>query len=90
MDYKDELRIELSKKADEKVALLHSFAKKFFSHLKSKGMSERTRLQYAYDMKRFFNWLSSSAGFCEIDFRSATASEVLDKLTAEASRNLFK
>lgn len=43
----------------------------------------RTRLQYAYDMQRFFNWMQTSAGFRNIDIKSLTADETIGRLTID-------
>ena len=83
MDYRNELYVKLNSQADDIIAELPVFAKKFFSHIRIQGMSPRTRVQYAYDMRRFFDFLSKSAGFQNVDLKTATASDVLDKLTID-------
>ena len=60
--YQNDLQLSIDKKVNEIVKQLPDFAGKFFRDLKSKGMSERTRLEYAYDMKRFFDFISKSVG----------------------------
>ena len=79
--YQNDLQIELDLKAKDVINTLPDFSKKFFNHLKNKNMSQRTRLQYAYDMRRFFDWLSNQAGFKNVNIMTSTASEILDKLT---------
>ncbi|MBR6352355.1 MAG: tyrosine-type recombinase/integrase [Firmicutes bacterium] len=83
MKYQDELYMKLEKQSNEIIAKLPGFAKKFFNHIKGQGMSPRTKLQYAYDMQRFFKFLENSAGFKDTNFTSCTAAEVMDKLTVE-------
>lgn len=83
MDYRDELFMKLNLQSDAIIAELPSFTKKYFSHIKNQGMSPRTRLQYSYDMKRFFDFLSNQAGFKEMDLKTAPASSIMDKLTVE-------
>ena len=82
-DYQDQLKIDLETKADEVIDTLPDFSKKFFNNLKFTEKSSRTRLQYAYDMKRFFDFIGSSAGFKNININVCTAAEVLDKLELE-------
>ena len=60
--YQNDLQLSIDKKVNEIVKQLPDFAGKFFRDLKSKGMSERTRLEYAYDMKRFFDFISNPVG----------------------------
>ena len=83
MKFQDELYIKLDILANETIDTLPLFCTKFFVQLKTKGMSPRTRLQYAYDMKRFFDFLSAQSGFKNKNIRICTASEVLDNLTVE-------
>ena len=83
MKYQDELYIKLDIQAKEIIDTLPGFAAKFFNHIKNLGQSPRTRLQYAYDMQRFFKFLENSAGFRNVDLKTKTASEVMDKLTVE-------
>jgi len=80
-EYQNDLQLSLDKKTKELVKQLPDFTKKFFKDLKTKGMSERTRVEYAYDLKRFFDYISSSAGFKNVSLNACTASDVLDKLT---------
>ncbi|MDO5440381.1 MAG: tyrosine-type recombinase/integrase [Erysipelotrichaceae bacterium] len=80
-EYQNDLQLSLDKKTKELVKQLPDFAKKFFKDLKTKGMSERTRVEYAYDLKRFFDYIQSSAGFKNKSLNGCTASDVLDKLT---------
>ena len=85
-DYQDQLKIDLETKADEVIDTLPDFSKKFFNNLKFTEKSSRTRLQYAYDMKRFFDFIGSSAGFKNININVCTAAEVLDKLEKKNSK----
>ncbi len=90
MSYQDELQIQLDTQAAEVISELPDFCKKFFSNLKTKGMSPRTRLQYAYDMKRFFTFLSNQPCFEHVDLRLSTASDVLEPLTIEDLQEYFE
>ena len=79
--YQNDLQLSIDKKVNELVKQLPDFAGKFFRDLKSKGMSERTRLEYAYDMKRFFDFISNQSGFKNISLNGLKAADVLDVLT---------
>lgn len=81
--YQNELQISLSDQADKIIKQLPDFANSFFDDLKNKNMSERTRIQYAYDMQKFFSFLKESAGFKDKKINTMTASEVLDPLTID-------
>lgn len=83
MSYHDDLKIQIDFQANDIIKELPDFSKKFFNHIKDQGMSARTKLQYAYDMKRFFNYLSESAGFKGKNIKTMGASEVLDLLTID-------
>ena len=83
MDYQSELNIKLNDQVNGLLKEMPSFAGKFFRHQKSKGLSDRTRVQYAYDMKRFFDWLKGTPGFKDLNYKTCTASDVLDKLTID-------
>lgn len=80
-DYQNELQLDLNKKVQGIVKELPDFMNKFFKELRTKGMSERTRLEYAYDMKRFFDFVQAQAGFKNKDIHSLKASNILDVLT---------
>lgn len=79
--YQNDLQLSLNKKVKQIVNTLPDFAGKFFKDLQSKGASERTRLEYAYDIKRFFDYLTNSSGFKNINLNACKASDVLDVLT---------
>ena len=79
--YQNDLQLSIDKKVNEIVKQLPDFAGKFFRDLKSKGMSERTRLEYAYDMKRFFDFISNQSGFKNVSLNGLKAADVLDVLT---------
>jgi len=83
MKYQDELYMKLDKRSNDIIATLPDFSRKFFNHIKGQGMSPRTKLQYAYDMQRFFRFIENSAGFRNTDLKTCTAADVLDKLTVE-------
>ena len=79
--YQNDLQLSIDKKVNEIVKQLPDCAGKFFRDLKSKGMSERTRLEYAYDMKRFFDFISNQSGFKNVSLNGLKASDILDVLT---------
>lgn len=83
MTYQDELYIKLDTQANNTIDELPGFTKLFFNHMKTLGQSQRTRVQYAYDLKRFFDFLESQAGFKDMDLKTATASDIMDKLTIQ-------
>lgn len=78
--YQDELKISIDEKVSEKLKEMPNFSRKFFKHLKNKGMSERTILGYVYDLNTFFDYLEEN-GFKNL--KSCKASDVLDKLTID-------
>ena len=79
--YQNDLQLSIDQKVNEIVKQLPDFCGKFFKDLKSKGMSERTRLEYAYDMKRFFDFISNQSGFKNVSLNGLKASDILDVLT---------
>lgn len=83
MKYQDELYMKLDNQSNEIIAEMPGFAKKFFNHIKGQGMSPRTKLQYAYDMQRFFAFLRNSAGFRDTNMKNMTAAELMDRLTVD-------
>ena len=83
MKYQDELYKKLDQQSNDIIATMPGFAKKFFNHIKGQGMSPRTKLQYAYDMQRFFSFLEKSAGFKNENMKNMTASELMDRLTVD-------
>ena len=83
-EYVNELKLKMLEDADRIIDTLPDFSKRFFLHLKQKGNSPRTILQYAYDLRLFFAFLRGSAGFTNNEsFDAMTASEMLDKLDLE-------
>lgn len=90
MPYQDELKLQLDEKTTAVVHTLPDFCKKYFNSLKASGMSPRTRLQYAYDMKRFFDYLAGLSCFEHADLHLSTASDVLDPLTIEDIQEYFE
>ena len=80
-EYQNDLQLSLDKKVRTIVNELPDFMSKFFKDLKTKGMSERTRLEYAYDMKRFMAFVSCQAGFKDVNLNACKASYILDVLT---------
>ena len=79
--YEDEVYLKTTELADEIISQLPDFCRRYFTHLK--GKSPRTRLQYAYDMKRFFDYIAVQPGFRETPLRSMRASEILDQMQLE-------
>lgn len=82
-EYQNSLQIKLNNKVNKIVEELPDFMSKFFKELRNKGMSPRTRLEYAYDMKLFFNFIGHQAGFVGKDIKVLTASDIFDVLTYE-------
>ena len=76
----DIIQEDIGLKADEITSLLPEFAHKFFDHMKTIDRSPRTRLQYAYDLKRFFDYLQNQPGFKEVNLKTSPAA-VLDVLS---------
>ena len=83
MSYQSELYTKINIQANEIINDMPVFAKKFFNHVRDTGMSPRTKLQYAYDMRRFFEYIESSSGFKDINIKTASPSDILDKLTVD-------
>ncbi len=83
MSYQTELYTKINIQANEIISDMPVFAKKFFNHVRDTGMSPRTKLQYAYDMRRFFEYIENSSGFKDVNIKSASPSDILDKLTID-------
>ena len=83
MGYNLDLQLKISQQANSIIDTLPRFAYKFFNSLRDQGMSERTRLQYAYDMQRFFGYLQNQPSFKDVNFKSATAEETIGVLTLD-------
>jgi len=83
MEYQIEVETKLNDQVDRLLKELPSFSKKFFYNLRSQNMSQRTRVQYAYDMKRFFDWIKESPAFSNINYKTCTAADILDPLTID-------
>lgn len=80
-DYSEQLDAENERKIAEIVSELPQFAKLYFDDSRRKK-STRTRLGYVQDVQRFFVWLQQSAGFKDVDLRTATPA-ILERLTFE-------
>ena len=80
MAYQDDLYDKLDAQTKDIVKTMPNFAAKFFRSLKIKNMSSRTMLQYAYDLRRFFDYLDASAGFKDENIKTMTAEDVLGRL----------
>ena len=55
----------------------------FFRNLRNENKSERTICQYAYDIRGFFDYLSTTSGFKNKNLNSLKINEILDKLEKE-------
>lgn len=89
-EFHEQQKIKITEKADEIVSALPNFAHKYFDSLKNKNMSEKTYLQYAYDIRCFFTWLKSSAGFKDTNIYSLKASDIFDVLDIEDVNEYIK
>lgn len=78
--YKDEIQEKTESNYQRIIKELPNFVDEYFSALKSKKQP-RTILQYAYDIRLFFNWIYELPLFAGFNFECANASDVLDKLT---------
>lgn len=90
MNYRDEMTIKLANDTEKIVSSLPGFASKYFDYIEGLELSPLTRKQYAYDMKMFFTFLENSAGFSQDDMKTATAEDVLDKLTLDDINEYLK
>ena len=82
-DYHEQRQMNNEERLDEMLKNeLPLFAGKFFAHLRTRNLSSLTMLQYAYDLKLFFDYLAAQPGFKDVDFRICRAS-VLDRLTVD-------
>lgn len=90
MNYREETNIKAYDRVNELLEAMPSFAWKFFSHLKTQGSSSLTCIQYAYDMKRFFDYLNSAGTFKNLKMNTCTASDILDALTIEDIQEYIK
>ena len=79
--YEDALQEEINEKADKIASQLPDFCRKYFDHMKTIDRSARTRLQYAYDLKRFFDFLQEQAGFSDVELRKCSSAAILDQLS---------
>lgn len=80
--YENEIKTISNSKADVIVQQLPDFSRKYFNSIRL-TKSPRTRLQYAYDMNRFFDWLWAQEGFKNVNKVSIQAKEIFDLLTPE-------
>lgn len=58
MKYQDEEKLHNFKKVDEIISSLPEYTRVFFEAMENKNMSERSVVQYAYDISRFYGWLN--------------------------------
>lgn len=87
MSYQEDLYVYLDEKTNQIVRLLPKFCKTYFNHLKIIGKSQRTRLQYAYDLRRFCDYLLDYKMIRKKDFKSSNAKDVLEPITLEDLQN---
>lgn len=76
------IKLPIQKRIDNIVSSLPDFAESFFDDLQLQNRSQRTILQYAYDMENFFNWLKECK-YNNQDIKKMSASELLDSLTTD-------
>ena len=81
-NYQDQVKLTMNERADALVEKMPYFAAKFFDNIRT-SKSPRTRLQYAYDINKFFNYLAGTPGFKNKDIQTMSASEVLGVLSVE-------
>lgn len=77
--YEEKVKLDSEKLTDKLIEFMPGFAKEYFDTIKD-TKEPRTVTQYAYDLKLFFDWIRSSAGFKNINIDSCTPSDILDKL----------
>ena len=83
-EYRKQTDMQMNMKTEQLVKCMPFFAEKFFNHLIDTNKSALTRIQYAYDMKRFFDWYHMQAGFSDADnFNALTAEQIFGRLTVE-------
>lgn len=87
--YQNQKEIETEQKVKGIVSDLPFFCEQFFYHLQENS-SVNTRLQYAYDLKRFFCYIQNSAGFSNRNIKIMTPHEILDVLTVEDIQEYLK
>lgn len=81
-EYQKQVEETCNAKTSEILEQLPDFIKKYFYYLKI-TKQPRTQLQYARDLKRFFDWIASSDAFKNENIYSMTAHDILDKLTID-------
>ena len=80
-DYSKQIDADNERKINKLLNAMPQFCKLYFDDAK-RAKQTRTRLGYARDIKRFFDWLQSTAGYKHINLLSSTVS-ILDHLTFE-------
>ncbi len=80
-DYQDELNRENTAKMKEIIASLPSYVYDYFTARRS-NTTTRTRLSYAYDIRKFFIWLSKTVSELDEDNIKSISLEELNKITA--------
>lgn len=89
-EFQDDLQIKLEEKAQPVINSLPGFCAGFFESLRIANKSSRTVLEYAYDLSRFFSYLSGNDKFCGSDINALSASDVMDRLTIDDIQNYFR
>ena len=80
-DYSKQIDAENERRLSEILQELPQFAKLYFDDARRSKLP-RTRLGYARDLKHFFDWLQTTAGFRDVNLRTASPS-ILEQLTFE-------
>lgn len=75
----DELMNSIDEKATEIIKTMPVFAEKYFNNMDDRNLSKRTKLQYAYDMKQFFDFFSNKYP----NMKTMSAAELLEDITLE-------
>lgn len=73
----------LKSKSDYLVKELPTCAKPYFDYLRNENRSERTISQYAYDIKRFFEYVSSLEQFKNKDLNKLNIDDILDNVSKD-------
>lgn len=74
-----ELMNSIDEKAEEIIKCLPVFAVKYFNNMDDRNMSKRTKLQYAYDMRQFFDFFSERFP----QMKTMSAAELLGQISLE-------
>lgn len=75
----DDLMNSIDEKANEIIKDMPVFAEKYFNNMDDRNLSKRTKLQYAYDMKQFFDFFSERYP----KIKTMSAAELLEDISLE-------